>query len=405
MLGLHLHSGGGAAAPSSQMLVIDTFFADGTWTSPAHAGNAVVRGWGGGAGNVIDTSSGGGGAYAQLNSWAFAASTGYTVTVGPGGASDGGNTTLDTSALVAEGGYRDSTAGLAANSTGDVKYDGGAGVVAAGNQNGGGGAGSQGAASGTTPGEPDGGIGGTAAVAGRILAGGAGSHATAQRWGHRGELRVEYDTPATAGFPRLRGYAVGRRTSLGTSHPIEMPAGIEAGDLLVCIFACDATSGGASMSGWTELFEHTESGASQVTFAVYYKTAVGGDTGTVTTASSRWSGHTTLRIANAGTPTATVTDGTSTNADPPSHDAGSSQKYLWLALACWDGPTSADSSGSFLGAVPSGFGNAITVGCSGASPAIAVAMRLEEVQTKNPAAFTSGTEQWVAATVAIPFAA
>lgn len=401
MLLLH---GGKTPASELQMLAVDTFFANGTWTSPAHAGNAVVRGWGGGAGNVIDTSSGGGGAYAQLDAWAFAPSTGYTVTVGAGGTGNGGDTTLNGTDLVAEGGYANGTAGAAANSTGDVRYDGGAGVVGAGSQVGGGGAGSQGAASGITPGEPDGGRGGTAAVAGQAgFGGGAGSHVTAQRWGHRGELRVEYDTPATAGFPRLRSYNVGRSTTTNTSHTIDMPAGIEAGDLLVCVFACDATSGGASMSGWTELFERNESSANQVTAAVYYKTATGGDTGTVTTASARWSAHVTLRVAGAGTPTATATDAQTADADPPSHDAGSLQKHLWLALVAWDSSAAqADSSGSFIGGIPSGFGGAITVGSNGGSPPLCVCMRLEEVQTKDPAAFTSGAEQYVAATIAIP---
>lgn len=394
--------------PALTALVIDTFFANGTWISPPHAGTAVVRGWGGGSGNVIDTNAGGGGAYAQLNAWAFAPSANYAVTVGTGGNGAGGNTTLDTSALVAEGGQTNGTGGKAANSTGDVKYDGGDGVVGAGNVNAGGGAGEQeaghdgseaGVLSGA-PGQVSGGRGGSAAVNGLLIGGGAGSHATAQRGGARGELRIEYYTPATPEYPRLRGYAVGRDTAAATSRPAVMPGNIIPGELLLCLVAIDSTSGGASMAGWTELFEVTEAG-NQITTAAYYKFAAGGDSGTIATVSSRFTSHVTLRIANAATPVAATASGSSANADSPNLDATTTAKRLWISFVGWDMNA---PSATALTAVPTGFGNVITVGThTNGAPLLALAMRYEEAQQVDPGAWTSATEQWVAATIGIGF--
>jgi hypothetical protein len=85
----------------------------------------------------------------------------------------------------------------------------------------------------------------------------------------------------------------------------------------------------------------------------------------------------------------------STNADPPSKDAGAVRNHFWIAAAAWDGIITAS-------AAPSTYTNLATQaasGASGASSAIAT-KSIDSSQVEDPGAFTSTTEQWIAWTIA-----
>ena len=122
----------------------------GNWTCPAGVSKAQVLAWGGGGGgggmnqNSDGGGGGGGGAFAEALDTVVPATT-YAYAVGAAGAANagaaggsGGNSTWRTTIVIAEGGKGGSpstgtppiggVAGLAANSTGRGKYNGGYGA-------------------------------------------------------------------------------------------------------------------------------------------------------------------------------------------------------------------------------------------------------------------------------------
>lgn len=159
----------------------EEFTTSGTWTSPAGIIEAIWEAWAGGGGGGGRSSSGqsgagGGGAYAYKQ-LAITSSTGYSYTVGAGGAGgignvngvDGGNSLWVAGAdVLAEGGKlgivstTGGAGGLAANSVGTIKYNGGAGGSGGVNfgGSGGGGAGSMEAGTAGVSNSPTFGIGG-----------------------------------------------------------------------------------------------------------------------------------------------------------------------------------------------------------------------------------------------------
>lgn len=112
---------------------------DSTWTAPVDLiGTVKVEMWGAGGGGLDgNTLTGGvgpgGGEYSQLSTFGASPGNSYPFTIGlGGGASDGGDSTFNTSDLIAIGGkVGDSFTGLGgaggSGGTGDVTFDGGAG--------------------------------------------------------------------------------------------------------------------------------------------------------------------------------------------------------------------------------------------------------------------------------------
>ena len=138
-----------------------------SWTVPADWNNSdnAIHAIGGGGGGDGSGSAGngdgaGGGAYARLDNYTLTPSSSVSYAIGARGTrggttgqgTNGGNTTFNGSALVADGGKNngggydalDGSGGLASSSTGDVTYDGGSGRGALGASNGGGGGGAAG---------------------------------------------------------------------------------------------------------------------------------------------------------------------------------------------------------------------------------------------------------------------
>jgi hypothetical protein len=174
-----------------------------------------------------------------------------------------------------------------------------------------------------------------------------------------------------------------------------MPGGITAGDLLICIFSVDGAPTCTASSGWTKLGQ--ASNVAVVTQAIFYKVAAGGDTLTITTSAAEQSSHIVLRIAGAGsTITGTPANGSSTNSNPPSHNAGSSQKYLWVATRGGDSTTVPT-------AIPTNYSSGTHYAAAGTGGAsTSTATRQYEIQTEDPGTWTVATEEWVCWTLAIP---
>jgi len=404
-LGLHIGIPGGAAGTEAALRVVtETFFADGTFATPAKffgpdgvANRLKVEGWGAGGSAQINAGGGGGGEYRRLDSFAATPSTGYAFVRGAGANdADGGATTFHSTALVATGGLARVNGGTGGTGgTGDVGFNGGDGTAGTDTRPGGGSAGSSGAAAGATPGEPNGAAGAPSA-ANRSPGSGGRSTATTRSAGANGSLRVTYQIPATAGFPWLVAeIAEARSIGATTSLVATVPSG-DVGDLLVAFVGADGVPD-VSATGWTLLGQHDETGA-LCTAAVLYRVATGSDALTVAlTASEECAVH-VRRYRSAGTPEVAFADGSSTNADPPSlTPSGGSADYLWVAAVAWDSNTALTVTG-----FPSGYQGIRTGPQAEISVVIASTSRQATGSSENPGAFTSSTEQWVAATIAVP---
>lgn len=393
----------GGAPPAPLMhLAMDTFLASGTWTCPI-TGTARVQCWGAGGGGQTAVGGGGGGAYAETPDVAVSPGN-YTITVGAGAVNTNGGDSSFGSTVIAKGGLsrgNGGTGGTASASTGTIKYDGGEGTASGAAGVGGGSAGSLGATTDTSAGAPDGAGGGIGGALTTQLGGGGGNSGAAGRAGSRGEVRISYDVEATVGYPRCRGRSEGRDASATTSRSAVLPSGIVAGELLLLWLVIDAAAT-YTATGWTEVLNAAQ--GSDVRGVLLRKTAAGSDTLTIDTGSSVVVHQQSWRFANAGTPTGTTAAASSTNADPPEHTpAGGSAKYYWLVLAGWDGNSATFNT---LNTWPADTGARRIVPRREQTLAVtsAACERLLEASAFNPSAWTSDSEQWVAATVAIPYA-
>lgn len=179
-----------------------------------------------------------------------------------------------------------------------------------------------------------------------------------------------------------------------TSHPINMPAGIAAGNLLMVLFSVDSTDGtnpSCSAAGWTRSNQNIGTTTAYPTSAIFYKTAAGGDTCTVTTTDAQMSSHISCRFTgwNGVAPTLSpVVSGTGSNANPGNNtNAGD----LWVAFGSWDGtvvPSAAPST-------PSAWGDFLTVAhtSSTAGASSAMATLLQTAASMDPGAFTSAAKE------------
>lgn len=405
-----LHRSARAAVSTPTTLRVDAFAAAGTWSRPTlgtfwglsgNINRVRVKLWGAGGGGTTATAAGGGGAFAQADDLDVSASSSYAIAGIAGGAANtnAADTTFGGTLVVAKGGLsggNGGTGGLASACTGDTKYSGGDGAAGAAQTSSGAGAGSEGNASGFTPGEPDGGAG-AASAAGPWYGAGGTSAAATQSAGGRGGASVEYYVAATAGYARWQGYKLSR-SATGTSHVAAMPAGIQAGDLLLLIVGMDGT-GTISVSGWTQLADRLETN-NATRGAVWYRVATGsGDDATVTTSTSTRGNMAVLRFQGAGTPECTIADGNGTNANSSTHTSSAGVvKGIWISAVCWDANANMTLSGP-----PTGFTNWVASSAANASASrLSFSMLHSEASAVDPANYASGSEQWVASTILIP---
>lgn len=201
-------------------------------------------------------------------------------------------------------------------------------------------------------------------------------------------------------FPVVAARATGRTTTTNTSsHAITLPSGITAGDLLVVVFACDgdptiSVDTGASGGGWNALTQGAN--GSTVSSNVFWKIAAGGDALTLTTSAAEQSSHASFRITGGYSVSGTSANGSSTNSNPPSHSGpDGAQDYLWIATRAGDSTVVAT-------AAPSSYTDLQTLAAAGTGGAsVNTAERSLNASSTDPGTFTSGSEQWVAFTLAV----
>jgi hypothetical protein len=400
----------GAFNEATAVLRVDTFVAPGTWSRPAlgafwgvsatPAANRIkAEGWGPGGGGSTNVGGGGGGAYSALDNFdaSAKASWDWTGITGAAANTSGTDTTFGGGVLVAKAGQSGAAGGAggaASAGTGDTKRDGGAGALGTANRAGGGGSGSAVAGSGAQGGIPDGGSC-TANVAGRLIGGGGGSGTSTEHAGARGAGRCIYQVTAPAGFARLRSFALTRSAGTVGNMVCNQPTVLTSNVLILLVGSDVDTS--LTVAGWASLGSAVNS--TFIKGEVFWKAATGSDTADIVAGASTRLNAAILRFAGAGTPTAAFANGSSANADPPSHGTGgAAANGVWIAAAMIDA-----SAVIGIDAPPANYGTWINQGPSGNTGLyMSFALRELNAATENPGAFTSGSEQWVAATVYVP---
>ncbi len=197
-------------------------------------------------------------------------------------------------------------------------------------------------------------------------------------------------------------------TAFGTDtkdHDVDMPATVDAGDLLIVLFTNDGSATVTTPSGWTAL---PSDETTAVRCSVYYKIASGDEDGTtvnfVTSASEQaaaqvyritnWHGTTPPEISTAAT-------GTSYRPNPASLDPAGWDvaDTLWIAVA---GQDQGYESGTTAYPVYYTDGISTLSSATITSCRTLSARRVLAAASENPNAFTiPESEEWVAFTIAV----
>jgi hypothetical protein len=191
-----------------------------------------------------------------------------------------------------------------------------------------------------------------------------------------------------------------------TSHYVNMPSTVNAGDLLIVLFSNDRNGSVTTPGGWTELASDTS--GPHIRVSVYYRIAAGTEGGTtvnfITSAAeeaaaqvykiTNWHGTTPPGISIAATGSDASPDPASLN--PASWDVTDT---LWIAVA---GQDRGDQTGTMT--YPAGYidGTSTLSSVGTGSCRIHSAHRVLATASEDPGAFTiPASEQWVAFTIAV----
>lgn len=201
-------------------------------------------------------------------------------------------------------------------------------------------------------------------------------------------------------FPTIESTSIGT-TSNGTSHVLTMPAGIQAGELLILCFATDGDNTITNWDGFIELDSYSYGTVNF--FAVGYKIAIGSDTCTIQTSVGEPSSYCLYRISGHECDTippeiTTRATGSSANPDPPSLDVSWIQDdTLWIACSGCD-------RRAFTG-YPTNYNLSQIAANGGAAGDCGAAAAGRNVNGDNqkPATFTiASADTWIAHTVGVP---
>lgn len=184
-----------------------------------------------------------------------------------------------------------------------------------------------------------------------------------------------------------------------TSHTVDLPSGIQNGDLLIVFFMSGNPPGTMTWpSGWTGIDFGDFGQIGRMRGAYVQADGTEGATITVTTGNSITSGHLAYRITGSWVASQApewdvddATGGGSGPADPPDHTpTGGAKDYLWIATAfSKDDPVSE----------PTDYGGYRSASASGHY--LVSAYRSLNAASENPGTFNSGNDDWAAITMAV----
>lgn len=221
-------------------------------------------------------------------------------------------------------------------------------------------------------------------------------------WGNTSDQTITVtvtDVTETVGPPvvETRAKHAGPTSNLTTYVPT-LPAGVQAGDLIVVGISADGAGTLTASAGWTKLGQAGVTSLQQT--AIFYRVADGGGDDALTISNTVAEQYSSMswRISNAaglvsGTGSASPTGGTA-DADLSAHDAGSSADRLWLWFVGYD-VTTVPSAG------PTGWSNFDSQIGGGAGASSAGAELTSSDQSVDPGPATNASDQWAGFVVAI----
>lgn len=184
-------------------------------------------------------------------------------------------------------------------------------------------------------------------------------------------------------FPAIQTTSSGSATS-STSFSITLPSSISAGDLLICIATCSGNVTMSGSAGWTQANGAAYTYDSALyTSSVFYKTAAGSDTLTVTTGALSHITYICFRVTGQGSGFYMAQSNPYQSINPPNLNPGVGAKdFLWIAAETHSSGTGATT------AAPSSYTSSVS-----RSPGIAYlssGYRELNASSEDPGAF-SGT--------------
>lgn len=223
-----------------------------------------------------------------------------------------------------------------------------------------------------------------------------------------GNTAARYGTSTSAiGFPEVAGSIGTSFATAATSHPVDMPAIVDADDLLVVLFSDlgDATAP-ATPSGWTQLFAAAVGASSNYSgFARVADGTEGGTTVDVVTSTATTAAAIAVRITGAhpdisGVAVSAGVNSSGTTPDPDELSTPwATTATLWLATAGWNDD---DATVSTFPAEYSGGVDVVSGAGTNAGASVGVAFRSLVAATEDPGPFTLGeSEVWQAFTLAV----
>jgi hypothetical protein len=212
---------------------------------------------------------------------------------------------------------------------------------------------------------------------------------------YRKSTDSRWDTVGVSGTtPNIMATSSGQTNADTSAHTITLPS-CAAGNVLLVLFSYDGTAVAVTSSlGWNKLGQRTN--GTVVSSAVFWRYSSGADALTVSTSAAEGSSHIVYCIQNAGAPSGTGADGSSTNSNPPNHPTGAARNYLVIATRSGDDVVVAS-------APPASFSSMITVTSATTTGASSNAAQVSSTTASiDPGVFTSATEQWVSWTITVP---
>lgn len=174
---------------------------------------------------------------------------------------------------------------------------------------------------------------------------------------------------------------------------IAMPAGVEAGDVLVTVFSNDGSAAATTASEGWQLLRTGVDPLNRNRGTIFWKIATGSDALTVNMAANEASAWIVYRIGNADTVDASVpASGDSTTPNPPELVLSQSRDAVWIAAFSQDSLVTVNS-------VPGEY-SGLQVQSSNAS--VAAVSRSINALSQDPANFvTAAINDWTAFTIAV----
>jgi hypothetical protein len=197
----------------------------------------------------------------------------------------------------------------------------------------------------------------------------------------------------------IAGATYGEQTTISTTHPVVVPAGTKAGDLMIMQFIRDGSGWTDQTLDWTLIAFSDFSSVYLNVAAIILEAPL--ENFNFLSAFSRKSVHRLFHITgahNATLPESTANSGNGGDENPPLHTLsawGDSEETLWLAMVAWDGGHTATG-------YPTNYDDDRFTDSHASNSGLGVASRTLAAASENPSTFAgTGADQWCAATVGI----